>query len=238
MNNKTIAIIGAMDCEVERLLKLLENKEKVNANNLYIFKGTFQNFNLIIAKSGVGKVNSALCTQYIIDNFSPNYIINTGIAGGISSDLSVGDIVIGKDLVQYDFDTSALGYAKGYMCTGINKDKPTVYYSDEELTLAFEKAINQSNSSIKIHKGRIATGDTFIAGATKKQEIKNIFNATACEMEGCSIAQVANANKIPCLIIRAISDLADGSAVESLDKFEKEMAEVSASTIEILLQSI
>ena len=238
MNNKTIAIIGAMDCEVERLIALLNNKQKINKRNLYIYKGEYLNHKLIVAKSGVGKVNSAMCTQYIIDNFNPDFIINTGIAGGISQELSVGDIVIGKELIQYDFDTSALGYAKGYMCTGINKDKATKYYSDDKLILEFEKALSTSNTEIKTHQGIIATGDTFVATIEKKQEIKNIFNATACEMEGCAIAQTSNANDIPCLIVRAISDLADGSAVKSLDIFEKEMAEVSASTIETLLKSI
>ena len=135
-------------------------------------------------------------------------------------------------MIQYDFDTSALGYARGYMCTGVNSDKPTVYYSDENLIKLFEKAVKKSHPEIHIHKGIIATGDTFISSGAKKQEIKDIFNASAVEMEGCAIAQTAAANSVKVLVIRALSDLADGSATKSLDIFEKQMAEFSASTIQ------
>lgn len=237
-NNGIIAIIGAMDCEVDKLKELLETPEVINCGNLNITIGLINSHKVIIAKSGVGKVNAALNTQYIIDKFNPEMVINTGIAGGIASDLHVGDIVIGKELVQYDFDTSALGYAKGYMCTGVNPDKPTKFYSDENLINIFEKTVSEIHPEIKVHKGIIATGDTFVSSSERKREIKEIFNASAVEMEGCAIAQTCNANSVPSLIIRAISDLADGSAAESLDVFEKKMAEVSSSTIASLLKTI
>ena len=238
MNNKKIAIIGAMDCEVNKLRGMLQNPEVVKKGNLSFYLGSINNHSVIIAQSGVGKVNAAVCTQVLIDTFQPDYVINTGIAGGLASDLSVGDIVAGSQLVQYDFDTSALGYAKGYMCTGVNKDKPTVFYSDEQLISEFEEAVLKSGFKSKVHKGIIATGDTFVSDGKKKQEIKEIFNASAVEMEGCAIAQCAQINSVPCLIVRAISDLANGEAAKSLDVFEKEMAEVSAQTIKILLDKI
>ncbi len=236
-NNRTIAIIGAMDCEVNKLKELLESPEALKYGNLNISTGVINSHRVIIAKSGVGKVNAALNTQYIIDKFNPEMVINTGIAGGIATGLQVGDIVIGKELVQYDFDTSALGYAKGYMCTGVNPDKPTKFYSDEKLINEFENTASKIHPEIKVHKGIIATGDTFVSSSEKKREIKEIFNASAVEMEGCAIAQTCYANSIPVLIIRAISDLADGSAAESLDVFEQKMAEVSSSTIVSLLRT-
>ena len=167
-NNGTIAIIGAMDCEVDKLKELLETPEVINCGNLNITIGLINSHKVIIAKSGVGKVNAALNTQYIIDKFNPEMVINTGIAGGIASDLHVGDIVIGKELVQYDFDTSALGYAKGYMCTGIKPKEPTVFYSDLELIEDFERASKASGANLNIHRGIIATGDMFVGNLNKE----------------------------------------------------------------------
>ncbi len=237
MSNRT-AIIGAMDCEVNKLRELLINPVTVEHGKLKITTGKIEDKDVIIAQSGVGKVNAALNTQYIIDKFNPQYIINTGVAGGIGNGLSVGDIVIGKELVQYDFDTSALGYAKGYMCTGIDKDKPTKYFSDDYLIKSFKTAVSEAHTKTNVHEGIIATGDTFVSDKNKKTEIRETFNAIAVEMEGCAIAQVANANNIPCIIIRALSDLADGSATKSLEVFETEMAEFSASAIKTLLKHL
>lgn len=236
--NLTICIIGAMDCEIARLKDLMTSINSINTNRLTIYEGKIGNHKIILVKSGVGKVNAALCTQYIIDKFKPQYIINTGIAGGLADNLSIGDIVIGEKLIQHDFDVSDLGYAKGYMCTGINKDEPTIYYSDEKLISEYEKAVKETNPTLQLHKGTIATGDIFVGSKEKKQNIINTFHATAVEMEGAAIAQTANLNNIPCLVIRAISDLADGRAAESLEVFETKMAELSSHTIYTLLKNM
>lgn len=234
---KRYAIIGAMDCEVEKLQELMQGLKKDDYNDLTIYTGKINSHEIILAKSGVGKVNAALNTQYIIDRFEPDCIINTGVAGGIGANLRVGDIVIGETLVQHDFDATALGYAKGYMCTGIEPNKPTLFYSDKALIEEFETAIKCLNSEdITVHKGVIATGDTFVSSSEKKHELFELFNATAVEMEGGAIAQTSNKNGVPCLIVRAISDLADGSAPMSLAQVETKMAEFASSTIEMLLR--
>ncbi len=239
MKNKlTIGIIGAMDCEVNKLKSKLKNEKIYNAGNLTFHSGEMYTHNVIVVKSGVGKVNAALCTQYITDKFNPDFIINTGIAGGIAPDLNVGDIVVGTELIQYDFDASAIGYAKGYMCTGINPDKPTKFYSDNDLINKFEKAVSIAAPSLKIHKGIIATGDCFVSDLNKNKEIKETFNASAVEMEGAAIAQTAAANKVPFIIIRAISDLADNNAAKDHEFVETEMAELSSAAIEYLLKHI
>lgn len=236
MNNKyTIGVIGAMDCEVSALKSKLNNREEIKHGELTINIGTLHGHNIVLVKSGVGKVNAALCTQYIIDKFNPNFIINTGIAGGIASGLKVGDIVAGKELVQYDFDVSAIGYARGYMCTGKNPDKPTVFYSDEKLIKEFEQA---AKGSLNVVTGTIASGDTFVSDKNKKTEIKNLFNASAVEMEGAAIAQAATVNKIPFIIVRAISDLADDTAAKDHEFVETQMAQLSSDTIEKLLQRL
>lgn len=234
-NNYIIGIIGAMDCEVDVLKQKLQNLEELQHSNQKIYLGNLYGHKIILVKSGVGKVNSAICTQYIIDKFNPDYIINTGIAGGIAKNLEVGDVVVGEKLVQYDFDVSAIGYAKGYMCTGIEPDKPTMFYSDENLIKSFEKSFDKE---ITLHKGIIASGDTFVSDVNRKKEIHNLFNATAVEMEGCAIAQTSTANNVPFLVVRAISDLADNEAGKSHAFVEEEMAEVSSSAIENLLKEL
>ncbi len=237
-NNHTIGIIGAMDCEVNKLKSKLKNEEIYKTGGLTFHYGEMYNQKVIVVKSGVGKVNAALCTQYIIDKFNPNYIINTGIAGALAPELSVGDIVAGTELVQHDFDISVIGYAKGYMGTGVNPDKPTIFYSDIDLINKFENAVKIAAPSIKVHKGVIATGDCFVSDMKMKKEIRSCFGASAVEMEGAAIAQTAAANKVPFIIIRAISDLADDNAAKDHEFVETEMAELSSSAIENLLKHL
>lgn len=237
-NNYTVGIIGAMECEINKLKSKLHNINTHKAGKLTFYTGELHNRNIILVQSGVGKVNAAICTQYIIDKFSPDCIINTGIAGGLGKNLNVGDLVLGKEFVQYDFDVTAIGYALGYMCTGINKDKPTVYYSDKTLINKFETALKQTAPNIKYHIGVIASGDCFVSSLEKKLQIRDTFDAIAVEMEGAAIAQTANANEIPCIIVRAISDLADDNAAKDHEFVEEDMAELCSSTIENLLAHI
>ena len=233
-----IAIIGAMDCEISAIKKEMFDLKEENYADLKIFTGTINGKFIILAQSGIGKVNAALNTQYIIDTYKPNIIINTGVAGGISDELDIGDVVIGTYLVQHDFDVTVLGYAKGYMCTGVEKDKPTKYYCDKELVEKFQSCLEQNMSKQKIHLGIIASGDKFISGKEIKKEINEYFGAIAVEMEGCAIAQVATRNKIPFVVTRAISDLADGKTVQYQNEFEKKMSEVSTQTIKIFLKNL
>ena len=233
-----IAIIGAMDCEINDIKKEITDLKEQNYADLKIFTGTINNKFVILAQSGVGKVNAALNTQYIIDTFKPDIIINTGVAGGIADGLDVGDIVIGTYLVQHDFDVTVLGYARGYMCTGEDKDKPTKFYCDKELVEKFQSSLQQNMPAKKIHQGVIASGDKFISGKEIKKEINEYFGALAVEMEGCAVAQVATRNKIPFVLTRAISDLADSKSAEDQNEFERKMSKVSTQTIKIFLKNI
>ena len=233
-----IAIIGAMECEIENIKKELSYLKEENYADLKIFTGTINDKFIVLAQSGVGKVNAALNTQYIIDTYKPNIIINTGVAGGIADGLDVGDIIIGTYLVQHDFDVTVLGYARGYMCTGIEKDKPTKYYCDKELINKFQTSLEKNMPSNKIHQGIIASGDKFISGKEIKKEINEYFGALAVEMEGCAVAQVSTRNKIPFIITRAISDLADGKTAEYQNEFEEKISAVSTQTIKIFLKNL
>ena len=233
-NNRPIGIIGAMDIEVDTLKASIDNCKTEKDGEKTFFSGNLNGTEVIVVKCGIGKVNAARCAQTLADRFSVAAIINTGIGGGIGDGLSVGDIVIGESLVQHDFDVSGFGYAKGYMFLG-DKDKPTEYMADKRLIELIENAALKHISAQRIKKGIIATGDIFVSDAEKKSEIKNRFNALVTEMEGAAIAQTAQANNIPFAVVRALSDLADGSAAESYEAFEKETAFLSAEIIKSFL---
>ena len=233
-----IGIIGAMESEVSRLTSLLNNADTVDIYDLTFYTGTLGKRKAVIVKSGIGKVNAARCAQLLIDRFAPGAIINTGIAGGADPSLSVGDIVIGTGLLQHDFDVTAFGHAKGYLCTGKDHDRPTVFRADERLADALERAAISRFPQRRVKRGTIATGDLFVSDGEKKRELWETFGASAAEMEGAAIAQTAFYAGIPFAVLRAISDQADGKAARSFEEFEEETAGLSSDVIESLLNNI
>ena len=237
-HDSTVGIIGAMDIEIARLTAALDEVREEIVAGLLFYVGKLKQRPVIVVKSGIGKVNAARCTQLLIDHYHVHYIVNTGIAGGLDPTLSIGDIVIADGLVQHDFDLSAFGYARGYLATGINKDRPTIFHPDETVSRLLEESAAELISADKIKTGCIATGDQFISDPAKKETIKATFSAMAVEMESCAIAQVASQNGIPFAIIRAISDLADGTASQSYEVFEAEAAELSAAILKHLLTKL
>lgn len=235
MKNKTICIIGAMDCEINKIKELLSDVETFNFGQFTFYKGRTYNKDAVVAKSGVGKVAAAVCTQILIDNFSPEFIINTGVAGGLKKGMQIGDIIIAERLVQHDFDASALGYAKGYICNGINPDKPTYFYPDKNLTDKFKTLLSENLINKNCFTGTIASGDMFISSNEKKKELVELFDATAAEMESGAIAQCSYLNNIPFVIIRAVSDMADDEASKKLVFTEEDTANLSAKTVNLFL---
>lgn len=201
-----VAIIGAMDVEIEDILNDLSEKQYKHQNDYNIITGNVGKYKIVLIKSGVGKVNAASTTQYIIDTYKPKFIINTGVAGSLSSDLKVGDVVIAEKMVQHDFDVTAFGSPKGYMDNGVEPDKPTIYYSDKKLIDNFTEKTNKN-----LKKGTIATGDIFVTDKNLKNNIKKEFNADVIDMESAAIVQTAKRNNIPVLVLRTISDENDGS---------------------------
>lgn len=234
-NNKPIGIIGAMDIEVDLLIKAITNDKIEKIGDMIFHSGMINNTEAVVVKCGIGKVNAARCAQTLAEHFEVSAVINTGIGGGIGDGLLVGDIVIAESLVQHDFDVSGFGYAKGYMFIG-DKDKATYYTADKELAGIIEKAAFEHMDKSKVKKGIIATGDIFVSDSETKSEIKNNFKALVTEMEGGAIAQTAYANDIPFAVVRAVSDLADGSAPESYEEFERETAYLSAETVKSFLK--
>ena len=224
-------IIGAMDTEI-RMIR--EKMDRCRANSLYgltFYQGRIGNFDVILAKCGIGKVNAARCAQILIDRSNPDYLINTGVAGGVGPGLKVGDMVLSTELVQHDFSMNALGCVDGCQTLEGPKDQPTWFHADEALLARFEKTAREMAGESAIHRGRIASGDTFVANRAAQKRIYEAFSALACEMEGAAIAQVAQAADVPFLVVRAISDLADGSAYESYAAFEQHAAALSAQML-------
>jgi len=235
-HNAVFGVIGAMESEVARLRAALTDTETRRIAGLTFHAGTLGQNRVVLVKSGIGKVNAARCAQILIDCYAPDYIVNTGIAGGVGEGLCVADVVVGTELVQHDFDAVAFGYARGNICDPAHRDAPSVFRSDAELIDAFRAAAESLIDPKRVKQGRIATGDLFVASAEAKRDIADTFGALAAEMEGGAIAQVAAMAGVPFIVLRAISDLADGSSPASFDAFEKETADLSANILRRLIE--
>ncbi len=237
MENKTFGVIGAMESEVAQLRAALGDPETAVFSGLTFCRGTLGKNRVVLVKCGVGKVNAARCAQMLIDRFGVDYIVNTGIAGGIGEGLRVADVVVGAELVQHDFDAVAFGYARGNICDPTHRDTPSVFRSDAALIGAFRAAAESLIDPARVKTGRIATGDLFVASAEAKRDIADTFGAVAAEMEGGAIAQVASIAGVPFIVLRAISDLADGSSPASFDAFEQETADLSAAILRRMIEA-
>lgn len=232
----TIGVIGAMDSEIAHLVGRLENKSETGLYGYTFHTGTLHGRWVVIVKCGIGKVNAARGTQLLIDRYHPDAVVNTGIAGGLDPALQVGDAVIAAGLLQHDFDVTAFGHARGYLCTGIAHDKPTVFAPDPGLAAALRRAAENTLTGARVTEGLIATGDLFVADPATRRAIREEFGASAAEMEGAAIAQTASYAGVPFAVLRIVSDRADGSAAESFDRFEAETAQRSGAVIEAFLQ--
>lgn len=231
-----IGIIGAMRCELSLLLAAMEQHEQAEFYGLSFHTGLLCGRQVVLVKAGIGKVNAARCTQLLIDHYHPAAIINTGIAGGLAPKLHLGDVVVADGLLQHDFDVTAFGYAKGYLCTGENNQRPTVFSTDRKISDTLTQAAQTVLRQEQIHRGLIATGDQFISTRAQKAALYDTFHAAAAEMEGGAIAQVAALSGVPFAVIRAISDLADGTAAGAYDVFEQQAANHSAATVQQTLR--
>ena len=208
-----IGIIGAMKIEVEKLCSMAENVKKEKVGGIEFNVGDLCGHQVIIAVCGVGKVFAAMCAQAMILNYSPDTIINTGVAGALASELRVGDVAVAENVVQHDMDTSPIGDPVG-LISGINMVQIP---ADEKISSSLKKTA--ADLGMTCLSGTIASGDQFIADKAKKAYIKNTFSAIACEMEGAAIGQVCYVNGTPFGILRSISDNGDESAGMSYDKF-------------------
>ncbi|HEC1752581.1 TPA: 5'-methylthioadenosine/adenosylhomocysteine nucleosidase [Campylobacter lari] len=219
-----IAILGAMPEEVTPLLETLKEYQTIEyANNTY-YLAKYKNHELIIAYSKIGKVNSTLSATIMIEKFKSELLLFTGVAGAFNPSLEIGDLIYATKLAQYDLDITAFGHPLGY----VPGNEIFIKTDDKLNNLAIEVA---KELGVKLQSGVIATGDEFICDENKKAKIREIFNADACEMEGASVALVCDALKIPCLILRSMSDKAGEKAEFDFDEFVEKSAKISANFV-------
>ena len=220
---KSIGIIGAMEEEVAILKEKMEDVRIIKKASMDFYEGTLAGRKAVVVRSGIGKVNAGICAQILADVFSVEAIINTGIAGSLNKDINIGDIVLSTDVVQHDMDATGFGYRKGQI-----PQMPVFYFAaDEKLRQLAAEVCREVNPDIQVFEGRIASGDQFVCDQGVKDGIVSEFAAYATEMEGAAIGQAAYLNEIPFLVIRAISDKADGSAQMDYSEFEKKAIEHS-----------
>lgn len=228
---KKIGIIGAMSSEIE----LLKNKMIITAtttmSGMTFYEGNLSKKDIVLVKSGVGKVNAAICAQTLLCIFKVDAIINTGVAGALSNILNIGDIVVSKDAIQYDMNVTALGYELGVIP---DMDNP-IFEGDIRLIKAAINSNAELEDLVNVYEGRVMTADLFLADEEKKQQLVNDFNGMCVEMEGAAIAHTCFVNNTPFLIIRSISDKADNSAHMNYPEFEKKAAAHSSKMIELML---
>jgi len=210
-----IGIIGAMKIEVEQIHNLMTDKKCERISGIDFVSGKFCGKEIVAAVSGVGKVNAAVCTEAMIIKYAPELIINTGVAGSLSDELSVGDIAISCCTVEHDMDTTPLGEPKGFI-SGLDTVK---MMADKKEVDKFESVLKKLG--IKYMIGPVASGDQFINSFEVKEKIKAEFNAVCCEMEGASIGHVCSMNDVPFVVLRAISDGADDDSHISFPEFVK-----------------
>lgn len=226
-----IGIIAAMEEELEPIFKFMKFEDSLKKANMIFNSGIVFDNKIVAVIGGIGKVNSAVCAQILIDDFKVDNIINVGIAGGTGLRVMPGDVVVAENLVQHDMDTSAFGDEVGQVPRINTFDFPC----DKEL---IKKASNAcfglENHSCFV--GRIATGDQFINDTEKLRWINDKFGALACEMEGGSIAQVCYLNNVPFVVIRSISDNGNIGVHMDYEKFKPIAIENSTKILIAMLK--
>ena len=257
-----IGVIGALDEEVSLLTQALQLSQSVQKAGIPFWSGTIDGTPTVIAKAGIGKVNAAICTQILIDRFEVDSVIFTGVAGGLLPSLKIGDIVVSNGTVQHDFDLTVFGRRPGEipvsprhglldqslldrLQTEYGKDLTTligsvrVVEASEDLVQLACDAFDNLRPSLTdppdLVVGTIVSGDRFISG-TEGLSLQRSFGAICAEMEGAATGYVCYMNNVPFVIIRSISDQADGTGPEDFVKFSQQAASVSSKLVMIMIQ--
>lgn len=218
-----VGIIGAMDEEVARLKEQMNGVHITTKAMMDFYQGTLEGKPVVVVRSGIGKINAAVCTQILADDFHVRAVINTGIAGSLRSWIDIGDIVISTDALHHDMDATNFGYPLGQ----VPRMEVLSFKADESMIRLAKEICDEVNPEIHAYLGRIVSGDQFIADEAVKTRILDNFGGYCTEMEGAAIAHTAYLNKIPFVILRAISDKADNSATMDYPVFEKQAIEHS-----------
>ncbi|MGV4966016.1 5'-methylthioadenosine/S-adenosylhomocysteine nucleosidase [Priestia aryabhattai] len=225
-----VAIIGAMEEEVTILRDKIENRQETVIAGCEYSTGTISGVEVVLLKSGIGKVNAALSTAILLEKFKPDYVINTGSAGGFHPELNVGDAVISTEVRHHDVDVTVFNYEYGQV-----PNLPAAFKADDKLVrLAEESALEVTD--MKIVKGLIATGDSFMNDPVRVEFVRSKFpDLYAAEMEAAAVAQVCYQFGVPFVILRALSDIA---GKESNVSFEQFLEKAAANSTKLVLNFI
>ena len=222
-----LGIIGAMDEEVAKLKEHMTDVTVTKKASMDFYKGNLNGKEVVVVRSGIGKVNAGICTQILVDDFDVTAVVNTGIAGSLRNEINIGDIVLSTDTVEHDVEATAFGYPVGQ----IPRMDTFSFEADKKLIELARQCCEKVNPEVQVFTGRVVSGDQFISSKEKKNWLIETFDGYCTEMEGASIAHCAYLNEIPFLIIRAISDKADDSAHMDYPAFEALAIERSVKLI-------
>ena len=226
-----LGIIGAMDEEVARLKEQMEDAQVQTWAGMEFYRGRINGKEAVVVRSGIGKVNAAVCAQILADRYEVSAIVNTGIAGSLDGKIDIGDIVLSTDALQHDMDATNFGYPLGQ----IPRMEVLSFQADRRLLELARTCCKEVNPDIHVYEGRVVSGDQFVSSQEKKEWLIRNFKGSCTEMEGAAIAQAAYLNGIPFLIIRAISDKADNSATMDYPAFE---AQAIDHSVNLMLEMI
>ncbi|WP_010269913.1 5'-methylthioadenosine/adenosylhomocysteine nucleosidase [Paenibacillus senegalensis] len=227
---KKLGLIGAMTEEVERFLQSMEQTSTRPYAGIEFIEGQFMGMQTVVCKSGVGKVNAAVCSQLLIDRFQVDAVVFTGVAGALDPSLTIGDLVISTECMQHDMDVTALGFERGI----IPYQDQSVFPADATLR-ELALACGEELQGRKVIGGRILSGDQFIADRDQVIELHEQLQGACTEMEGAAVAQVCAMNRVPYVVIRSMSDKADGSAHMNFAEFTRLAADNSYTMVEKLV---
>lgn len=229
-----IGIIGAMEIEVKKLYGKLEGEEVKTIAGMEFHHGMLEGTEVVVVRSGIGKVNAAVCSQILVDHYHVEAIINTGVAGSLKNEINIGDIVLSTSAVHHDMDASGVQYQPGEIPQMGIREFP----ADSKLLELAKECCLEVNPGIQVFSGMVASGDQFVDSGERKKWVWETFGAFCIEMEGAAIAQAAYLNGIPFLVIRAISDKADDSAHLDYSIFEAQAAEHSVRLVEAMAKAL
>lgn len=228
-----LGIIGAMDIEVDGLKSKMDIPQIQAIAGMDFYKGKICGKDVVVVKCGIGKVNAAVCTQILADVFKVDAVINTGVAGSLNNDIDICDIIISTRAQEHDMDVTPLGYEKG-----IIPDMDTSEFeADAGLIMLARESAEEAGLDVSVFEGKIVSGDRFIGTHEEKEALRNTFLGDCAEMEGAAVAHAAHLNKMPYLVIRAISDKADGGAEMDYPAFEKKAAQNSLKLLNEMIKN-
>lgn len=227
-----IGIVGAMGEEIELFRERLVGPQEEKQASVTFHKGELFGRQVVLCQSGVGKVNAAMTAQILIDRFRIGSLLFTGVAGGVDPALNIGDIVISTECQQHDMDASAAGFKKGE----IPFAEKSIFEADLRL-IRLAETYRPEDERVKLVRGKVLSGDQFIADPDYVAYLRRHFQGSCVEMEGAAVAQVCSLNEIPFLIIRSLSDKADRSAKVNFEEFTRLAARRSFDLVCHMLQN-